>query len=79
MTTEINLPPLPPHEGTMTLTYGLTNKVKVPMFTADQMRAYALAAVAHERDACADICAQHASVEGIAQRCAAAIRARGQE
>lgn len=34
---------------------------------------------AAEREACADICDQHASVEGIAQRCAAAIRARGQE
>ena len=31
-----------------------------------------------EREACADICDQHASVEGIAQRCAAAIRIRGQ-
>jgi hypothetical protein len=29
-----------------------------------------------ERAACADICDQHASIEGIAQRCAAAIRAR---
>lgn len=73
------LPPLPPHEGTMTLTYGLTNKVKVPMFTADQMRAYAARAVAAEREACADICDQHASVEGIAQRCAEAIRARSKE
>ena len=32
-----------------------------------------------EREACADICDQHASAEGIAQRCAAAIRARGSE
>jgi len=30
-----------------------------------------------EREACADICAQHASIEGIAQRCAEQIRARG--
>jgi hypothetical protein len=29
-----------------------------------------------EREACADICDQHASVEGIAQRCADQIRAR---
>jgi hypothetical protein len=29
-----------------------------------------------EREACADICYQHASVEGIAQRCAEQIRAR---
>ena len=32
---------------------------------------------AKERAACADICDQHASVEGIAQRCAEQIRARG--
>ena len=36
-----------------------------------------LAAV--EREACADICDQHASVEGIAQRCAERIRARGKK
>lgn len=30
-----------------------------------------------EREACADVCDQHASCEGIAQRCAVAIRARG--
>jgi len=29
-----------------------------------------------EREACADICDQHASIEGIAQRCAEQIRAR---
>ena len=29
-----------------------------------------------ERTACADICDQHASIEGIAQQCAAEIRAR---
>ena len=34
------------------------------------------AEVVMERAACADICDQHASIEGIAQRCAAAIRAR---
>ena len=33
-------------------------------------------AVMAERAACADICDQHASIEGIAQRCAAEIRAR---
>ncbi len=32
---------------------------------------------ADEREACADICDQHTSIEGIAQRCAAAIRTRG--
>jgi hypothetical protein len=38
-------------------------------------RLAALAAAA-ERAACADICDQHASIEGIAQRCAEQIRAR---
>ena len=36
-------------------------------------------AIAAEREACADICDQHASVEGIAERCAAAIRARSEK
>ena len=35
------------------------------------------AGAAAEREACADICDQHASVEGIAQRCAEQIRGRG--
>ncbi len=34
------------------------------------------AIAAAERAACADICDQHASIEGIAQQCAAEIRAR---
>jgi hypothetical protein len=34
-------------------------------------------AITAEREACADICDQHASIEGIAQRCAEQIRARG--
>ena len=34
------------------------------------------AGAAAEREACADICDQHASIEGIAQRCAEQIRAR---
>ena len=38
--------------------------------------AAAQAAVEAERAACADICDQHASIEGIAQKCAAEIRAR---
>ncbi len=36
------------------------------------------ALLAAERAACADICDQHASIEGIAQRCAAEIRSRGE-
>ena len=34
-------------------------------------------AVEAEREACAEICDAEASIEGIAQRCAANIRARG--
>ena len=37
---------------------------------------FAALIAAAEREACADICDQHASVEGIAQRCAEQIRAR---
>jgi hypothetical protein len=33
---------------------------------------------ADEREACAKVCDGEATIEGIAQRCAAAIRARGQ-
>jgi len=40
------------------------------------MRFAALVAEA-EREACAEICDAEATIEGIAQRCAAAIRARG--
>jgi hypothetical protein len=40
-------------------------------------RFYALVAAA-EREACAKVCDGEATIEGIAQRCAAAIRARGQ-
>ena len=38
---------------------------------------FAALVAAAEREACADICDQHASIEGITQRCANAIRARG--
>jgi len=34
--------------------------------------------IAAEREACAKVCDGEATIEGIAQRCAAAIRARGQ-
>ena len=43
---------------------------------ADQLERFAALVAAAEREACADICDQHASIEGIAQRCAAEIRAR---
>ena len=35
------------------------------------------AAVKVEREACAEVCDGEATIEGIAQRCAAAIRSRG--
>ena len=40
---------------------------------------FAALIAAVEREACADICDQHASVEGIAQRCAEQIRARSKK
>lgn len=45
---------------------------------SDALARFAALVAATEREVCADICDQHASTEGIAQRCAAAIRARGQ-
>jgi hypothetical protein len=42
----------------------------------EERRQEITAEVLMEREACADICDQHASVEGIAQRCAEQIRAR---
>jgi hypothetical protein len=50
-----------------------------PHFSWDQAERFAALVAAAEREACADICDQHASAEGIAQRCAAAIRARRKE
>jgi hypothetical protein len=41
-----------------------------------ELATFAALVAAAERAACADICDQHASIEGIAQRCAAEIRAR---
>ena len=52
------------------------------MYTADQLRAYAAAAVLAEREACARVCEARAeeevgmAYEGIALDCAAAIRSR---
>jgi len=44
------------------------------MALADQLRAYADAVRAEERERAARICDGFASIEGIAQRCAQAIR-----
>jgi hypothetical protein len=41
-----------------------------------ELASFAALVAAAERAACADICDQHASIEGIAQQCAAEIRAR---
>jgi hypothetical protein len=45
--------------------------------THQQIRGGLKALVASEREACAQLCDAEASIEGIAQRCADAIRARG--
>jgi hypothetical protein len=45
-------------------------------FQTNKVERFAALVAAAERAACADICDQHASIEGIAQRCAAEIRAR---
>ncbi len=44
-------------------------------YTADQMRAYGDARAAAATERAAQVCDEHASIEGIAQKCAAAIRA----
>jgi hypothetical protein len=46
------------------------------VYDDDYNKVSAAIVAAAERAACADICDQHASIEGIAQRCAAEIRAR---
>ena len=40
---------------------------------------FAALVAAAEREACAKVCDSEATIEGIAQRCAAAIRARGEK
>jgi hypothetical protein len=42
-----------------------------------ELERFAALAVAAEREACAEMCDAEATIEGIAQRCAGAIRARG--
>ncbi len=43
-------------------------------YTADQVRAYGDARAAAATEQAAKVCDEHASIEGIAQACAAAIR-----
>ena len=78
----MSLPKLPPSGGTMTVTYGVDRRVKVPMWDEEAMRTYAAVAVRAEREACAQVCEarfmgdlNREDME--ARRCAAAIRARG--
>ena len=78
----MSLPKLPPSGGTMTVTYGVDRRVKVPMWDEDAMRTYAAAAVRAEREACAQVCEARfmgdmTREDMEARRCAAAIRARG--
>lgn len=47
--------------------------------THHQIREGLKALVALEREDCAQICDAEATIEGVAQRCAAAIRARGEK
>ncbi len=56
---------------------GINNDCDGIWCEADQLERFAALVASAERDACADICEQHASIEGIAQKCAAAIRTRG--
>jgi hypothetical protein len=42
----------------------------------DLLERFAALVAAQEREACADICDQHATCEGVAQLCAEAIRSR---
>jgi hypothetical protein len=44
----------------------------------EKFERFAALVAAAEREACAKVCDGEATIEGIAQRCAAAIRARGQ-
>lgn len=85
----MTLPPLPETEYEQVIEYSgiAVNRVdRFPLYTADQMRAYAQAAVLVEREACADICEdtsqeyeQYTGQElPLNMSCAAAIRARGE-
>ncbi len=47
-------------------------------FSLTNLEAFAALVAAAEREACAKVCDDEATIEGVAQRCAQAIRARGQ-
>ena len=44
--------------------------------TQEELERFAALVAAAEREACAEICDDEANIEGVAQRCAAVIRAR---
>jgi len=54
--------------------YGRSDYVVMTQYELERFSALIAAA---EREACAKVCDDEATIEGIAQRCAAAIRARG--
>jgi len=64
-------------EAGVPMEYSFNNRATVWDLHPSLERFAALVAEA-EREACADICDQHSTCEGIAQKCAAAIRARGE-
>ena len=70
-TADMTLPPLPLPGLCMDVGTGFRK-----WYSADQMNAHATAAVLAEREACALVCDEEASIEGIAQRCANFIRER---
>lgn len=74
----MTLPPLPEPAQTSSVIDSTMRRLEVHSYTAAQMQAYAQAAVLAEREECAKLCEAEFSIEGIAQRCAAAIRARGE-
>lgn len=62
-------------EAGFPITNHLSGRQDIAGQSVARFRRFATLVAAAERAACADICDQHASVEGIAQRCAAEIRA----
>jgi len=81
------LPPLPEAEAWSTHTGPMFDRSTEYAYTANQMRAYAAAAVAAEREACAKVCEGRIGgatqlndwwygFRGAVKQCAAAIRAR---
>ena len=68
-----DLPPLPEWTKCDDLGGLVPSEVRVSVRAYGDARV--AAAVAQERERCAQVCDEHASIEGIAQKCAAAIRA----